>query len=339
MHPLIKKTLNLIKEENLIISGEVVVTGVSGGADSMALLHVLASLRSRLGMDITAVYVDHGLRPQETGKEADLVAQAAAALGLSCRIAAADVKEEARRRKLSLEHAARLLRYQCLEKVAAEIGKAKIAVAHTADDQAEELLIRLIRGTGRAGLAGMKMSRDGMIIRPFLGIPKKELQTFLTEREIPWLEDSSNRQRKFLRNRVRLDLLPYLAAGFNPGIRQTLIRTAAILQAEEELLADLTRQADARTRAATLKGNEPVIEFDLSLFCGEPKSLQRRLVETAFLEIGHAPASREIEQVLRLAVPGRNGARIHLRDGLRVARRDRILIFSYPRGRGARRGD
>jgi tRNA(Ile)-lysidine synthase len=339
MHPLAKKVLGLISRENLIVSGEAVVIGVSGGADSMALLRVLADLRPELNMVLTAVYVDHGLRPLETGQEAELVARTAAVLEVDCRIDTVDVKGEAGRRKLSTEHAARLLRYHSLERVAAELGGAKIAVAHTADDQAEELLIRLVRGTGRAGLAGMKTLRDGRIIRPFLGIAKEELLIFLQEMRLGWLEDSSNGQRKFLRNRVRLDLLPYLAEHFNSGIRQTLTRTAAILQDEEELFASLARQAGERVRIATRPEEGPAIEFLLDPFRCEPKAMQRRLIESACLELGHSPSFREIEQVLRLAAKGSNGFRLHLRAGLRVARCGDRLRFFYPQGRGARRGD
>ncbi|MEJ2034474.1 MAG: tRNA lysidine(34) synthetase TilS, partial [Deltaproteobacteria bacterium] len=243
MHPLVKKTGKIIRSRGLISPGDRVVIGVSAGPDSMALLRVLAELREEFSFSLVAAYLDHGLRPGETDEEMRLVAETADSLSIPCRLAAADVKGTARQEKLSIEHAGRLLRYHFFERVATEEGAAKIAIAHTADEQAEEVLIRLIRGTGRAGLAGMKTIRDGRIIRPFLSIPKEEILAYHEDRDIPWYEDSSNRDRRYLRNRVRLDLLPELARRFNPNIGRTLIQTAAILGDEEELLADLTGQA------------------------------------------------------------------------------------------------
>jgi tRNA(Ile)-lysidine synthase len=339
MHPLLKKTLAVISRERLIAPEEKVVVGVSAGADSMALLWVLAALRPELQLTLVAAYVDHGLRPEETGREAGLVEQAAAGLGIACRIGAVDVKGEARRQKISIEHAARLLRYHFFEEVAEEVRAAKIAVAHTADDQAEEVLIRLLRGSGRAGLAGMKTLRDGRVIRPFLSVTKEEVLAFLKKKQTPWLEDSSNRERIYLRNRVRLDLLPHLAANFNPNIRNTLTRTAAILQDEEELLASLARRASERVLAITKVADRLAIRLLLAPFCQEAKALQRRLVETACLELGHSPTFREIEQILLSATAERNGLRLHLRCGLRVHKHQDHLLFSFPQGRGARRGD
>jgi tRNA(Ile)-lysidine synthase len=339
MHPLLKKTLDFISRERLIAPEETVVVGVSAGADSMALLWGLAALRPELPLTLVAAYADHGLRPEETRQEASLVEQAAAELGIACRIGALDVKGEARRQKISIEHAARLLRYHFFEEVAEEVRAARIAVAHTADDQAEEVLIRLLRGSGRAGLAGMKTLRDGRIIRPFLAATKAEILAYLREKQISWLEDSSNRERIYLRNRVRLDLLPHLAANFNPNIRSTLTRTAAILQDEEELLAALARRAGERVLARTRVADRPAIQLLLAPFRQEARAMQRRLVETACLEMGHSPAFREIEQLLHLAAAERRGARLHLRSGLRVHQRQDHLLFFFPQGRGACRGD
>lgn len=339
MHPLASKTGKIIRSRELIAPGDKVVVGVSAGPDSMALLQVLAELRSALPCSLVAAYLDHGLRPGETGQEMRLVAGATEALGIPCRLAGADAKGAARRDKQSVEHAGRLLRYHFFERVAAEEQAAKIAVAHTADEQAEEVLIRLIRGSGRAGLAGMKPLRAGGLIRPFLSVSKKEILAYLEDRSIPWCEDSSNRDRRHLRNRVRLDLLPELSRRFNPNINRTLIQTAAILGDEEELLADLARQAYDRVGCRTVAGDLPAVTLLLPAFAREPKALQRRVVETALLELEHPPAFREIEQVLRLAEAGERGTRLHLAGGLRVMRENEQLLFAHPAGRQAWRGD
>lgn len=183
MHPLEKEILTFIRKDQLIEAGQKIVIGVSAGPDSMALLHVLASLRPELDVELVAAYVDHGLRPDETPLEEELVSQQAKKLGVGFRIGKVNVREASSKRKISLEHSARDLRYEFLAQVAKEMGASKIAVAHTADDQAEEVLLRLIRGTGRAGLSGMRSIRDGVIIRPFLNTPKENLLSYLCEKK------------------------------------------------------------------------------------------------------------------------------------------------------------
>ncbi|MDX1775594.1 MAG: tRNA lysidine(34) synthetase TilS, partial [Desulfobulbales bacterium] len=225
MHPLEKKTLKTIQQEGLLQAGEKIIVGVSAGPDSMALLHVLARLAPALDITLAAVYVNHGLRPHEAQKEKTLVESAANSLDVAFYAGSVDVRGFADREKLSLEHAARLLRYNFLEKTAREFRAHKIGVAHTADDQAEEILLRLIRGTARKGLSGMKTLRAGRIIRPFLKIGKTDLLAYLDTYTIPFMQDSSNLQHRYLRNRIRGELLPHLEERYNPDIRQTLLRT------------------------------------------------------------------------------------------------------------------
>jgi tRNA(Ile)-lysidine synthase len=341
MHPLEKEILAVVRTEGLVASGEAVVAGVSGGPDSMALLHVLAALAPTLGIKIIAVYVNHQLRPDEAEKEVFLVEQRALSLGASfvtCRI---DVKGEAEKRKISIEHAARELRYDFFVRVAEKFLAEKIAVAHTADDQAEGVLLRLIRGTGRTGLSGMKMMRDGRIIRPFLTTAKEQLLAYLDERHIPFLTDSSNLERHYLRNRVRLDLIPYLR-GFNPNISEALRQTATVLQDEEMVLAALTDKSWEQM-ATVLPGNAgdrlPVISVDLAAFLALNRALQRRIAEKVFIFLQSRPQFKKIEQILHVAANGETGARLHFSRGLRMKKGRQHLVFSYPEGKIARRGN
>ena len=184
MHPLEKEILNRIKKDNLIVPGERVVVGVSAGPDSMALMHVLAGLKSELQADLVVVYVDHGLRPDESPLEKKLVVSQAKSLAINCRTAEVNVRERAQQKKISIEHSARDLRYTIFSQIAHEERASKIAVAHTADDQAEEVVLRLIRGTGRTGLSGMKTIRKGLIVRPFLETSKKSLLSYLSIKNI-----------------------------------------------------------------------------------------------------------------------------------------------------------
>ncbi len=353
MHPLEKKSLKIVEQEHLLQAGEKAVIGVSGGPDSMALMHVLACLAPIIDIKLAAVYVNHGLRPGEAEKEKNLVTTEANRLGIDFFPGAVDVKGLAAKQKFSIEHAARLLRYDFLEKTAHAFGAQKIALAHTADDQAEEILLRLVRGTARKGLSGMKTLRAGRFIRPFLRFPKSHLIDYLHKHSIPFQLDSSNTQNLYLRNRIRNDLLPYLAERYNPDIRQTLTRTATILQDEEELLEALTETAFAQTvtiNQGTLaqvhesttryaESSAQALQLSLDLFTMHPHAIQRRLLEKCCWLMACEPRSRQIEQLLHLAMPDSSAGSLHLSDGLRVTKIKEHLNFAYPAGRGPFRGN
>ena len=351
MHPLEKKTLKIIRRENLLITGEKVVAAVSAGPDSMALLYVLARLAPALNFTLTAAYVNHGLRPNEAAQEKTLVETAAFRLGVAFFSGAVDVKEFAANEKISIEHAARVLRYDFLEKTAEAAGAQKIALAHTADDQAEEILLRLIRGTARKGLSGMKTLRSGKYIRPFLRFPKSFLLDYLEKYSVPFLIDSSNRENIYLRNRIRNELLPYLATNYNPDIRQTLIRTANILQDEEELLEQNSEAAFTDTvvtvpenielRASSIRPTQPhpqELKINLEIFRRQPTAIQRRILEKCCWIMFCEPRSRQIENILQLAGPDSPEGSLHLAGGLRVIKNEELLCFLYPLGRGPFRG-
>ena len=353
MQPLEKEILQLILQEHLINSGERVLISVSGGPDSMTLLHVLAKLAPALDITLAAAYVNHGLRPSEAEAEKKLVETAAESRGMNFSSTTVDVKNFSKKQKISIEHAARLLRYGFLEKTAAKLDAAKIAVAHTADDQAEEILMRLIRGTARKGLSGMKTLRDGRIIRPFLGVPKARLLEYLENNSIQFLLDSSNVENIYLRNRIRNELLPYLAEGYNPDIRHTLLRTANILQDEEELLEKITaavfteivsiipetlKQVEGTESQSDETFNQELF-VNLEHFNREPRAIQRRVLEKCCWIMDCSPQSRQLENILQIAVKGSHGSTLHLADGLRVIKDEERLYFAYPRGRGSFRGN
>ena len=350
MHPLEKETLKILQQEQLVQSGDSVVIALSAGPDSMALLHVLAKLAPGLNITLTAVYVNHGLRPDETLREENLVRETAEGFNIDWRIGSVNVKDTAARRKLSIEHAARLLRYEFLEDIAAAVQADKIAVAHTADDQAEEILLRLIRGTARKGLAGMKSMRDNRIIRPFLKFPKSRLLDYLARYSIPYLQDSSNQEDVYLRNRIRNDLLPYLAENYNPSIHQNLLRIANVLQDEEELLDKLTNAAWRKVveiLPAAVRDDRPEspgtgydsLAIKLPLFEHEPRAIQRRILEKCCWQMDCQPSSSQIEQLLGLAKQIGPGNSLHLSEGLRVQTSKGQMIFCYPQGRVSNRGE
>ncbi|HSR35713.1 MAG TPA: tRNA lysidine(34) synthetase TilS [Desulfurivibrionaceae bacterium] len=333
MHALERKVEKIVTAEKLLAKGERVVVGLSAGPDSLALWHLLVALAGPFRLTVIAAYADHGLRPSETEAEVRLVRETAAAAGMACEIGTLPVRDYARAEGLSLEHAGRELRYRFLREVAQRHGASRIAVGHTADDQAEELLLRLIRGTGRKGLSGMVV-QSGEIIRPLLAIPKEELLAYLADRDIAFCRDSSNTDRRYLRNRVRLELLPWLESHCNPNVRQTLRQTAAVLQDEEAVLAELT--ATAWAQVATTHGQE--LRVQRAALLAQPVAIQRRLMEQAMVQCGSAPSFRLIDQLLRLAMAPEPG-RLHLAKGLRVWRQSGTLCFAHPQGHVRQRGD
>ncbi|MCI5192593.1 MAG: tRNA lysidine(34) synthetase TilS [Candidatus Electrothrix sp. AU1_5] len=320
-----------------------VVVAVSGGPDSMALLHLLADAckRGKLELELTAVWVDHGLRPQETPAEEQTVRAATEQLGIPCITHQVDAASWSKEQKISLEHAARDLRYAALRNTAREVGAACIAVAHTADDQAEEILLRVLRGSGRQGVAGMQMrTRD--LIRPLLNIDKSEILAWLTEQQIPFCLDSSNQDLRFLRNRVRHQLLPFLQEHFEQGIKKSLRKTADSLAVDEDLLAQFTAEAEQNTvKELSAEANSTgtgTLQLVRHPFCKLHPALQRRVVERLLWKIGGRAGYDHILLVIQAADSGRTNSELHLGQGLRVGVfRDR-LEFSYPAGKKAWQG-
>jgi tRNA(Ile)-lysidine synthase len=338
---LLKRVKNLIVTHRLVTKNDIVIIAVSGGPDSMALLHLL--YRIDLPARLIAVYVNHGLRPEETGTENHLIEGLCHKLCIPFETVEVDVYRERQHTGASIEEAARTLRYQALEEIRRRLGAAVIAVAHTADDQAEEVLIRLIRGSGRKGLSGMDLHRDS-IIRPLLQEKKQTLIDYLEDNSIPFCLDSSNRQRVFLRNRVRLDLLPYLEQNFNSSIRQTLLQTAEILNADEELLSQLTEESCQRlleihdNQASDSEPCPERIMINIRPFLDCHQALQRRILEKICWMMLTRPGFRQIEQIRSLVRDGHNGAELHLGGGLRVWKTDKNVVFSHPAGRKGFRG-
>lgn len=339
MHPFEKKILNNCLENRLFAPGERVVVAVSGGADSVALLHVLFKLSGSLGITLLVAHVNHGLRPTEAKDEEKMVHDYARDLGLACYVTYVDVKGLARKNGLSIEEAARNLRYAYFDDLLKREQAAKICVGHHADDQAEEILLRLIRGAGRKGLSGMDLIREGTIVRPLLSVCRAEIVDYLQANSITWLNDSSNASIDFLRNRIRLELLPYLQE-YNPNIAENLRRTALLLKDEEKLLGEISATAYSKIVSVTPSKETglSVIFVDMMRLTKEPMAIQRRVVEKALISMNMQPSFTSIRDILELA--GNNEGRLlHLPKGLRVVRHTTGLEFCYPLGITTKRGD
>lgn len=344
LHPLAHTLHRILVEDMGLRRGASVLLAVSGGPDSMALLHLFASLQPLLALRLSTAHIDHGLRPAESPQEWALVQESCAALHIPCTCIRVDVRAEAAQRKISLEHAARDLRYQALERHQREVAAEWLALAHTADDQEEEILLRLLRGGGRKALSGMRL-RSGTRIRPLLGIAKKELLAYLDQHGHGSCHDSSNDDHRFLRNRIRHHLLPLLEREYDAGIRQALRKCADNLAADEAFLEELTLEAWTRAISIrrTLPGAEesampqPGWDLHLPTFRAMPQALQRRLLERllytaqGYADYGHIMA------LIHLAAPGTHGKELHLHQGLRALVQHDLLHLFFPWGQGSHR--
>ncbi len=267
-----------IRRYQMLAAGDLIVVAVSGGLDSVALLYALHQLRQRFDLRLHVAHLNHQFRGAEAVRDAEFVRQLADRLGVPCTLATRDVPAVIRERKLSPQDAARQVRYEFLRALAVELSAQKIATAHHADDQAETVLLALLRGAGGHGLGGIQPVLDGVIIRPFLMTPRADIAAFASALNIQYVTDSSNHSRKYLRNAVRLDLLPLLQAEFCPAIVKRLTTYAELFQ-QDALFIDKIARARYHAICADAAG---AVRFELARFAAEDATMQRACVYLAY---------------------------------------------------------
>lgn len=326
------QVLKYIKEHMLFDNGATVIVAVSGGADSVALLDILASL-AELQLKLIVAHLNHSLRGAESDGDEAFVRELAARYGLPCEVGRVDVQELSSLNKLSLEEAGRVARYAFLHEVAARHRAHAIALAHHADDQAETVLMRLLRGAGASGLTGIAPKTGNGLVRPLLGITRGEIEAYLQARGLAFRTDSSNADTSFLRNRVRHELLPYLAT-FNPAIRDRLVATAEALAADEVLLEAITDAAFVR-HGKICAG---VVALCLPGLAQEPAGVRLRLYRRAILLVKGDLVrldSRHLHAIDRLVFSSRPSGSLDLPDEVLVARDYARICFSSSPERAA----
>ncbi len=316
-----------VRQENLLADGERVLVAVSGGPDSVALLNLLRRLKPDLDLHLGVAHFDHGLRGEQSREEAGFVAALAGSLSLSFHPGQGDTRELARGDRISLQMAARRLRLQFLKDTCRSHGYQKLALGHTADDQVELFFIRLLRGAGPEGLRGMRPLTPEGLVRPLLAVAKEVLLAWLHQERLPYRQDPSNLQRDYLRNRVRLDLLPQLQ-DYNPRLLEAVWRTQALLQEEESILVPEVSRALAEVGESW--GPDSYC-LNLPGFLGLPPALRKMTLRAALHQIlGEYPvSSAQVAAVLDLAQARQSGGRISL-GTCRVARAGQELHI-FPR--------
>jgi tRNA(Ile)-lysidine synthase len=324
---LIDRVLGTIRQHRMLTGGETVVVAVSGGADSVALLHVLVRLPPAFALALHVAHVDHRLRA-DSSEDAIFVRDLGARLGLAVDVAVVDVP-----RSGSPEDAARRARYAALGAIADRVGATRIATAHTADDQAETVVMRLVQGAGPRGLAGIPPVR-GRVIRPFIDARRSDIVAFLRGEGIGWREDPSNADPRFLRNRIRRDLMPAVAHE-NPAIVDALTRTAGLMR---EALEIAERLAARELRRGIVEPDGVTLSRDR--LRGLPPSVAVEVLRQAAVNLGAAApfrawAHRGLARALAEPAPRRairiGGVRLEVSGGhVRIARGARASVVERP---------
>jgi len=280
---LIEKVINTIRDYNMLNTGDKVVVGVSGGPDSMCLLHILINLSKMFSIQIIAVHVNHGLRGEEADRDEEYVREFCKVNHIKFASIKEDVHKISIKRNISCESAGRDIRYEFFEKIRRENRADKIAIAHNLNDQAETVFMRIIRGTGLEGLSGIKPVRDEKYIRPLLFCSRFEIEEYCEKSNLNPRIDKTNFESIYARNKIRLELIPYIEKNFNKDIINTLNRLAQNSRADSEYLNQ--RSEKKYKRYCTNKEDRVIITKEAFL---EHEAIVTRIIRRTFIYLlGH----------------------------------------------------
>jgi tRNA(Ile)-lysidine synthase len=309
---------------SMLRSGDSLGVAVSGGTDSVCLLHILLELRAELDLTLAVIHVDHHLRGPQSQADAQFVHKSAQQLSLPFHLRTLDLDP----RRGNLEQEARRARHQFFHDLVRGGVVQKVAVGHTRSDQAETVLFRFLRGAGSAGLAGIRPVTDVGIIRPLLQVTRLQVEGWLKERNISWREDSTNAELRFDRNRIRHQLIPQLEAEWNPGLSETLAQTADWAFEEEQHW----RQEIPRLMADWVCFAKDAAVLDANRLTAHPVAVIRRLIREIVLQVKYDLLGinfAHIEAIRHLATHPDGDGRVQI-PGLEIIRSFNWLRFAKP---------
>lgn len=335
-HAVLRQVTEAVRRKRLIQSGDRVLVAVSGGADSVCLLALLHEMRERVllpGIELRLAHVNYGLRGKESEGDEAFVRELGGRLGLpvDCERVRLMPKSGG-----TLQSRARDARYAFFGRLLREHGMTAIATGHTADDQAETVLLWLMRGAGTRGLAGIPVKRAEGIIRPLLGVTRQQVLDYLAFRGMPYRSDSSNGTPRYRRNRIRQEILPALQS-LNPSIVGALARGADILAGDAAVLNEIERE---RWDVVAKDASSGLVVLDGDRLAAEPLGLQRRLVKRALAVVRQGPEGltfRHVSDILERVLAGTHGAGLNLPGGLRVERHRTLIVMEYSGSTGGGR--
>ncbi|MGB9868230.1 MAG: tRNA lysidine(34) synthetase TilS [Bacillota bacterium] len=321
----VKKT---IQKYGMVQTGDRVLVGVSGGPDSVALLHILSRLRDELGLVLFVAHLNHMMRP-EAESDADYVRQLSQDLGAVCLVEKCDVRQMARRLGVGEEVAGRMARYSFFSRAASTHGCTRIALGHNMDDQAETVLMRLIRGAGMEGMCGIPPVR-GKIIRPLIETPRADIEAYCRSWQLKTLVDSTNLEDVYLRNRIRRYLVPMLRQEYNPNVVEVLARTAELLREENAYLSDVAR----KKYLEIVTESQDRVELQVEAVQRLELPIRRRVVRFACCRAGGPSALdfHHVNQVIESLNRGDQRWTIHLPGRTEVFREGDRIVFVAQQG-------
>ena len=311
-----EKVKNTIVNNGLIEKNEHIVIGLSGGPDSVCLFHILFQLRNELGIQLHAVHINHGLRPGAADEDQAYAEKLCAEYAIPCHAFTFDIKAIAKQEGISSEDAGRKVRYQSFFKVANEIHEetgaiVKIAVAQNMNDQAETVMMRILRGTGTEGLCGIEYSREekgkGIVIRPLLDVSRNEIERYCEENGLKPQIDLTNLEPIYTRNKIRLELLPYLESNFNVNIFTALNRLSRIAKEDKDYFG---QRVDELIRAHEVNRASGRVSISAEILKSQHPALRNRVIMKLFESIGLSKdiSSVHMEQAGRLVREGKTSS-------------------------------
>ena len=324
-NPLEDKALGTIEKHRMTERGDRVVVGVSGGPDSVALLLFLSRVSGRLAIDLNVFHLDHMFRGADSSEDASFVARLAESLGVPARVIAVDLPCMLDGSGRSPQDLAREVRLARLEEYAREVGAERIALGHTADDQVETFLMRVVQGAGLTGLSGMAPV-SGRKIRPLIGVWRTEVLEYCRYLGVEPRWDASNESSVYLRNRVRIELVPRLVEEFGNSVKEVILREVESLAADNELLGSMASEAFGRVAVAGVGE----VRIDLDGLMGLPLSLRRRVIREAWSALLPRATNlswQHVDDTLRKVALGASGASLDLPHGAAVERRYGELVI------------
>ena len=327
-----KKILRTVEHtigtRRMVQAGDTVLVAVSGGPDSVALVHILLALAPKFSFQVAMAHLNHCLRQNESARDEAFVVSLAEQLELPVHVERQDVRRYQKSQHLSLEEAARKVRYRFYHAIAAKFGYEKIALGHQSDDNAELILMYMLRGSGPLGLSGIPPVRDDKIVRPLIDIKRTEIMDFIAVKGLDYVVDSSNEDSQYLRNKIRNRLIPELKAEYNPKLIDSLNRLASVIAAEETWIENLIQPIFEKVIVFEQQGR---IGLDFSELNQQTIAARRRLIRNAVLRVKgnlRRMAFVHVEAAVKLAQKGPDSGVLDFPDRIRISRQNDVLIMS-----------
>ena len=293
-----EEVLKTIETYNLIEMNDKIVIGVSGGPDSICLLHVLYGLKEKLGIEIVVAHVNHMLR-EVADLETEYVQNFCKKLGIECYVKKADILEISKTQKKGTEEVGRQVRYDFFDEVAKKTNSNKIATAHNSNDRAETVILNILRGSGLSGLKGIEPIRDNKYIRPLINTDRQDIENYCNDNKLEPKYDKTNNENIYTRNKVRNTVIPYIKKEFNPNIIKTINRLSSLATEENEYLQAITKQ---EFENLLIEKTENII-LDLHKFNSLNLVIKRRLILYTINEVLHTTNGIEkvnIDDIIKL---------------------------------------